>query len=242
MTIRRVAAHAEFAGLTVLPIVGAAASTVLGLLAANDPAHAGVLRVWAVVAACLVVLLLVGKAVRDQRHQSSLTSVRYAALAELHNRLGAALDLTTEIALLDPREQRARQERLRSVAVQCCATLVTMTPATADVRAAVFELHSVAGIDEVAPVAWFGRREQPRTFLADTVEGDEVFTYLTSATPKAELHRDVTVDAPPVYNGDVERYGTFIRAPVFANNVVFGMLTVDAPKARRAVRWRRQAG
>lgn len=37
-------------------------------------------------------------------------------------------------------------------------------------------------------------------------------------------------DAPPGYNGDVERYRTFIRAPVFANNVVFGMLTVDAPK------------
>ncbi len=66
-------------------------------------------------------------------------------MAELHNRRGAALDLTTEIALLDPREQQARQERLRSVAVQCCATLVTMTPATADVRAAVFTVRAVDG-------------------------------------------------------------------------------------------------
>lgn len=123
VNIRRVSLNVEFAGLTVLPIVGAAASTVLGLIAANDPGHAGVLRTWAIVAACLVVLLLVTKAIREQQHKSSLSSVRYAALAELHNRLGAALDLITEIALLDPREQDARQERLRSVAVQCCATL-----------------------------------------------------------------------------------------------------------------------
>ena len=58
-------------GLTVAPIVVAAVSTVLGLLAANDSVHASAPRVWAIVAAVAVVMLLVVEAIRDHRYRAS---------------------------------------------------------------------------------------------------------------------------------------------------------------------------
>ena len=229
VSLRGVRAGLSFGALTVGPIVGAAVSTILGLLAGVSPTHAAGLRIAAIVVAAVVLVLLVLKAVRDYRHQINVADARYAALKELHNRLGPALDIATEIALLDPAEIDARHQRLRSVAGQCCAAVVAMTPSAIDVRAAVFEVRP-GDPDEVAPIAWFGRRDSPRTFRGDSQEGAEVLSYLSSPHPVSERYTDTAQRAPAHYQGDTDRYRTFIRVPIYANNVVFGMLTVDAPK------------
>lgn len=214
---------------TAAPLLLTAGITVLGTVASIDPTTAPVLRVIIIAAAVVLVVLLIGKAVREQRQAVSLRRARYSAVQELHNKLGPALDLMTELALTDPSEKLARQKMLQSIATQCCSALVAMTPESADVRAVVFQLE--ANPDVVKPLAFFGRHDPPRTFKVADPDGQEIYDYLTSHSPKGELYKNTAAAAPAHYVGDTTRYQTFIRAAIFANGVAFGMVAVDAPKA-----------
>ena len=214
---------------TAAPLLLTAGITILGTAASNDPTAAPVLRAITILAAVVLVVLLIGKAVRERRQTVSLRRARYSAVQELHNKLGPALDLMTELALTDPKETLARQKMLQSIATQCCSALVAMTPESADVRAVVFQLE--ANPDEVKPLAVFGRHDSPRTFKVADPDGQEIYDYLTSHSPKGELYKNTADAAPEHYVGDRTRYQTFIRAAIFANGVAFGMVAIDAPKA-----------
>ncbi|MFJ8896789.1 GAF domain-containing protein [Leifsonia sp. NPDC102414] len=216
---------------TLLPVLGAAAVSVLGLLAAAIPEAATALRISAVIAACVLALLLLIKGIRDYRWGLSLEKARYDTVKELHNRLGPALDLMTELAMIDPSDTGGRKATLRAIADQCCAALVLMTPKSADVRAVVFAI--APDPDQLQPIGRFGRRDEPRTFLLDTPAGQEILEYLT-ADPQigAELYPDIQKDAPTGYEGQRDRYRTFIRVPIWGNGTVFGMVTVDAPRKK----------
>jgi hypothetical protein len=181
--------------------------------------------------AILVVALLIAKAIRDRRREQSVATARYDAVRELYNKIGPGLDLTTEMALLDPAaEKEKKHELLRNFAAQCCAALVAMIPTAADALATVFQL--TASPDEIAPLMHAGRRERPRTFRLNEAEGRELKKYLLSNNPRGELYEDLRQTVPEGYSGDPDRYETFIRTPIYALNVVFGMVAVDAPKAR----------
>jgi hypothetical protein len=214
---------------TAAPLILTAGITILGTSATADPTAAPFLRVIIVTAAIVLSTLLIGKAVREQRQVISLRRARYSAVQELHNKLGPALDVMTELALTDPKETLARQKMLQLIATQCCSALVAMTPESADVRAVVFQLE--ADPDEVKPLASFGRHDQPRTFKIGNPDGQEIYQYLTGSSPKGELYINIETGAPEHYVGDPSRYRTFIRAAIFANGIAFGMVAVDAPKA-----------
>ena len=224
----RVRGFFSFLSWTLLPILVAGVGTLLGLWAAADPTNAPGIRIWALVVAIGLVLLLIAKAVRDHRWGLSIRQARYDTVEELHNRLGPALDLLTEMALIDTTDVESRRQVLRVVASQCCSAVVSMTPESADVRAVVFELRSP---DEIRPLAKFGRKDDARTFLLSSPAGQEVSAYLEQSNSRGELYDNIHKKAPPHYEGDVERYRTFVRAPIKGNGVVFGMLAVDAPKA-----------
>ncbi|WP_375386744.1 hypothetical protein [uncultured Microbacterium sp.] len=217
-----------FVVLTALPILLAAAGTGLGLLAAVDANNAVTLRVWAISCAVLVAVLLVIKAVRDYRWGQTIKSARYDAVRELHDRLGPALGLMTEMPLLEPDDRESKKQILRTIATHCCSALVAMTPESVDVRAVVFALQPP---DDIVPLAQFGRSDSPRSFSQGTTAGEEIFEYLESGrNPKGELYTDTGQTSPEHYEGDAARYQTFIRTPIRGSGVVFGMLTVDAPK------------
>lgn len=214
---------------SLIPIALTAAASTLGIMAAADPAAAPVLRVWAIVFTIALGVLLLAKAFRDFRWGRSLEQARYDAIRELHNTLGPALDMMTEMALIDPAERIARRALLEKAAEVCCGALVAMTPKSADVRATVFELAVEPA--RLEPIARFGRRDVPRTFDLGTPAGEEIMTYLEQAeTRGAELYRNIKRYAPADYEGDRNRYQTFIRTPIWANGVLFGMIAVDAPK------------
>lgn len=220
---------AVFVVLTVLPLALAALGTSLGLWAAVDASLAVPLRVAAIACAALLAILLAIKAVRD--HRSSLTTreARYDAVRELHDRIGPALDQITELALLEPEESLVRAQVLRTIASNCCSALVAMTPESKDVRAVVFEFRPPGVVE---PLAHFGRNDVPRSFHLATPAGQEIYDYLASGrNPTGELYEDVQKGAPAHYVGDAARYRTFIRTPIRGGEIVFGMLTVDAPKA-----------
>lgn len=215
--------------LTVIPLLLAATSTVLGLLAAGDPANAATYRFWAILGAILLLALLVAKGIRDYAWGITLQATRYNAVRELHDRIGPALDLMTEMALLDRTDKVSKQQILRTIATNCCSALVAMTPDSKDVRAVVFELLPSG---KISPLAHFGRSDSPRTFSQHEPDGQEILEFLESGRGLGgELYPRVKKKAPMHYDGDTSRYNTFIRTPIRGNGVVFGMLTVDAPKA-----------
>jgi len=213
---------------TLLPVLLTACASVLSVMAAGDPAAAPSLRLWAILVTVALGVLLLVKGVRDYLWGRSLDSARYDAVRELHNTLGPALDMMTKMAMIDPAERAGRRALLEKVAEVCCSALVAMTPKSAQVRAVVFELSGTSGLLE--PIARFGRKDIPRTFELTTAAGEEIVAYLEDAPTKgAELYRDIKKRAPSGYAGDRDRYRTFIRAPIWANDVVFGMIAVDAP-------------
>lgn len=219
-----------FALLTALPILLAATGTVLGIWATTDPVLAPQLYFWAIGAAILLGLLLILKAIRDYRWGITLQQTRYSTLRELHDRIGPALDLMTEMALLEHSDKLGKQHVLRNIASNCCSALVAMTPEGKDVRAVVFELRSP---DDITPLAHFGRNDAPRSFTRSSPAGTEIYEYLESGrNPRGELYLDTQKTAPDHYDGDFTRYRTFIRTPIRGNGAVFGMLTVDALKPR----------
>lgn len=218
---------------TLLPSALAAAASILGLLAAGDPAAAAALRFWAVMSASVLAVLLIVKGIRDYRWGQSLEKARYDAVRELHNTLGPALDMMTELATMDPSEDIARRAQLEKIADLCCSALVMMTPQSAEVRAVVFEIQPNPG--RLQSIARFGRRDVPRVFYFDDPAGAEILLYLEAADKGAELYSDIKKNAPTGYEGDRDRYRTFIRVPIWANNIVFGMITVDAPKRKSLV-------
>lgn len=211
------------------PVVLTTVGTILVIWATIDANRGTGLRIGALLVALILLALLVGKTRSERRQQVNVRDARHATLKNLYNLLGPALDITAEIALLDPDEIDARKNMVRNVAQHCCAALAKMTPAAVDARAAVFSLQP-GDPDEVEPIAQFGRRERPRTFRGDTTEGAEVLTFLSSPSPDPELFADTLAEAPPDYRGATDRYRTFIRVSIYANHAVFGMLTLDAPR------------
>jgi len=219
---------------TVLPVLLTATASILSLWAAGDPAAAPALRFWAVSATIALASLLVIKGIRDYRWGRSLDAARYDAVKELHNTLDPALSMMTKMAIVDRSEGAARRALLEKIAEVCCSALVAMTPRSAEVRAVVFELSPPSGLLE--PIARFGRRDIPRTFDLTTPAGEEIVAFLEDAsTVGAQLYPDIKKCAPAGYAGDRNRYRTFIRAPIWANNIVYGMIAVDAPKKKSLV-------
>lgn len=201
----------------------------LGLAARTYPWNASILLPWTFLVAILLGIFSVAKAIRDFIRERSAEQLRYAAIEELHNRLGPALDLTAELATIDPDEKAGRDASLKEIASQCCSALVAMTPGAKDVRAVVYQLSAP---DKILPLATFGRRDVPRTFLLSDLDGQEILNYISGSNPEPQRFTDTKKKAPEHYDGDHSRYRTFIRAPIWTNNAVYGMVAVDAPKKK----------
>lgn len=216
--------------LTVTPTTLAGAATALMGWAQLDGGLAVLLRYLAIGAGAVATILLVIKAVRDNKNAKTVDAARYDTMKELRNKLGPALDLTAELAAVDPSysSPEVLNQSLRTIATHCCSALGAMIPASTDVRAIVYAVREP---NELYPMARFGRNDVPRTFSFDDSDGAEILAYLSGNSPEGELYIDTSEDAPLHYEGDRARYRTFIRAPIWSSGAVFGMVAVDAPKA-----------
>ncbi|WP_125610643.1 hypothetical protein [Specibacter cremeus] len=205
------------------------ATTLMGWAQLNS-GLAALLRYLAIAAGAVATGLLIVKAVRDHKRSLSVAEARYDTMKELRNKLGPALDLMAELAEVDPAYSSPEllKESLKTIATHCCGALDAMIPASTDVRAIVYAMNQPNGM---YPLARFGRNDVPRTFSFDEQDGAEILAYLSSSSPEGELYTDTAREAPSDYEGDRARYRTFIRAPIWSSGVLFGMVTVDAPKA-----------
>jgi hypothetical protein len=193
-----------------------------GVLSFIDPANAASYRVTIIVAAVVLVVVQVVKAVRSRRAERS----RVTTVGELYDRLGPALDLTAELALMDPGARELKIEAVKAIAYQLCGALEALVGQDATSRVAIFALNETS----INPIAVSGSREYPRTFALGSPEADEALAFLNHTKPAGQRFKDVSKDAPPRFEGDGS-YRTFLRAPIYARGVVFGMVAIDAKKA-----------
>jgi hypothetical protein len=208
--------------LDVLPIMATGVIAGAGVLSFLDPANAVCYRVTIIVAAVLLVVVQIIKAIRSRRAERS----RVTTVGELYDRLGPALDLTAELALLDPAAKTQKVEALRAIGYQLCGALEALVGQDAKSRTAIFELNATS----IEPIAVSGAREFPRTFMLGTPEADEVLAFLQRTKPSGELFKNVAKDAPTHFEGDGS-YRTFVRAPIYTRGGVFGMVVIDSKKA-----------
>jgi hypothetical protein len=77
---------------------------------------------------------------------------------------------------------------------------------------------------------WIGRARRPTTtFVEGTALGDEMLRMVDDR--ESRRNEDVTVTPPPGFRGPKD-YRTYIATSVAAGDLVFGMLTIDAPEPR----------
>lgn len=119
-----------------------------------------------------------------------------------------------------------RAQRLQGIA-QACATALYMlvSPHAEGIRANVFVLEE--NPDRMEWVAHVGRGETPRPFIAGTPRGDSALAFITELKPV--FYPDLTVKQPDGYEGSMSDYETFVSVPIWSDQAVYGMVTIDAP-------------
>lgn len=160
---------------------------------------------------------------RDAGRIQSMTAAREATQELVHDALKPIPEL---IAQLPPLTYNDRAQRIQGIA-QACATALFMliSPHTPEVRANVFVLRE--GPDRMEWLAHVGRGGTPRPFLAGTPRGDSAIDFITELQPA--FFPDLTTDRPEGYEGSMSDYETFISVPVWSDQAVHGMVTIDAP-------------
>jgi GAF domain-containing protein len=144
----------------------------------------------------------------------------------------ALLPVTAVVAELDvDAPYEVRREQLKTAAQATTGALYQLVaPHSPRVRANVF------WIDEAGELAWLahsGRGERPGAFVRGTARGDAAFEFLFCLRP--DFYADLRRRTPDGYEGTQEGYRTFIAIPIWTTGKVFGMITIDSPKARSLV-------
>lgn len=184
---------------------------------------------WLFALGALLVLVSIGfqvyKTVRDSRRRRSLEDER----SELRRTLRDALRPIPElIAQLPALSYAARSERLQGIA-QASATALYMlvAPHTEAVRANVFVLESEP-TDRMVWLAHVGRGQTPGAFVSGTARGDAALSFIQKLVPI--FYEDLAETRPPGYRGTMSDYDTFIAVPIWTDQSVYGMVTIDAPE------------
>ncbi|WP_220699830.1 GAF domain-containing protein [Microbacterium sp. AG790] len=99
-------------------------------------------------------------------------------------------------------------------------------------RAVVYMLNTDEDPFRMQPVGRSGRGEKPNPFVAGTPRGDAALAFIekraTSHYPDLENPKKPKPDG---YVGTMSGYKTFIAAPIWTDTGVYGMVTLDAPRA-----------
>lgn len=136
--------------------------------------------------------------------------------------------IARQIAQLPALGFEERAQRLHAIA-QTCATALFMliSPHAKNMRANVFVLRE--GPDRMEWLAHVGRGKSPRPFLAGTRRGDAALNFITEL--QSSFYPDLQKAQPDGYEGSMTDYETFIAVPVWSDQAVHGLVTVDAPVA-----------
>lgn len=211
------------AGIAAITLVLAAAGpTLIGFTSAVGP-------FWALMLFGGVALILAAIAIqavqvfRDNGRIKSVETEREDMRRQVRDALKPIPELIAQLPALSYGE---RTHRLQGIA-QACATALFMlvSPHAEGVRANVFVLEEDP--DRMEWLAHVGRGETPRPFVAGTERGDSALEFITQLKPV--FYPDLTIARPDGYEGSMSDYETFISVPVWSDETVHGMVTIDSP-------------
>lgn len=173
----------------------------------------------------LSIVLQALKTVHESRRTRSLVDERSQARKKLRDALRPVPELIAQLPALS---FEARAERLQGIA-QASATALYMliSPQVEEVRANVYGLDSYPE-DRMVWLAHVGRGQTPGPFESATPRGDAAFEFIERTEPI--FYEDLSVARPQGYAGTMNDYQTFIAVPIWTDQTVYGMVTVDAPE------------
>ena len=99
-------------------------------------------------------------------------------------------------------------------------------------RAEAIGVRTMSFMDHFFQMDWMahtGRGVTPGAFLSGTARGDAALDFVTEQT-KSLLYPDLDQDRPPGYEGTMSGYRTFLAVPIWVRDIVYGMVTADAPE------------
>ncbi|HEY0259381.1 MAG TPA: GAF domain-containing protein [Lacisediminihabitans sp.] len=169
------------------------------------------------------VTIQIVQAYRDDHLAKDLEDER----SQLNRRIRDAVKPIPElIAQLPALSYPDRALRVQGIA-QACATALYMliAPHAENIRTAVFALEE--NPDRMTWLAHVGRGRTPCPFTPGTVRGDAAFEFITALQPA--FYPDLTTQQPAGYDESPSDYRTFISIPLWTDESVYGMVTVDAP-------------
>lgn len=211
----------------------AATSAVTLLLAAAGPTlmsfTAAVGPFWALMLFGGIALILGAIAIqvvqvfRDSQRIKSVTAERENMCRQVRDALKPIPELIAQLPALGYGD---RTQRLQGIAQACATALyILVSPHAEGVRANVFALKE--GPDRMEWLAHVGRGETPRPFIAGTHRGDSALAFLTELKPV--FYPDLTAKQPKGYEGSMSDYETFVSVPIWSDQAVHGMVTIDSP-------------
>jgi GAF domain-containing protein len=212
----------------VVPLVGGAVAAQLFSLALKADGAAQVWLFIAAVAAFLAaVVVTVATKVLEARRGVSVAAAKRRQLIDFRDQLMPIASTTADMALQPAGDRIAY---LKTVAKVAAGALSTLVSAHVDrPRAVVYLLNVDAEPVAMESVGHAGRGERPRPFEAGTARGDSALEFLASR--RTAFYPDLSRNRPPGYDGTMAGYRTFIAVPIWTDNGVYGMVTLDAPAA-----------
>jgi hypothetical protein len=212
-------------------LVFAAASSVCFAFARSLIGYEWVLYLLGVATAISAIALQVSKVVLDFRRDVEAANFRVLLRDALLPVTGLVAEMQVDAT------SQVRREQIKTVATAAVGGICALiTPHAKRVRANVF-WFAPAPVDDEPDLVWLahaGRGERPDKFERGTDRGDGVIKFLQGLKPA--FYPDLRKIKPDTFVGNMDNYTTFIAVPIWASGNVYGMVTVDAPKARSLVR------
>lgn len=207
-------------------LLAAAGPTALGFVPSAGPFWA-LLLFPGIAAIITAVILQVAHVHREASRAAERDRSEAEERIEVRQQFRDALRPISElIAQLPALSYADRALRLQGIAQAATTGLyMLLSPHAKGVRANVFSLHD--GPDRMTWLAHTGRGVTPRPFMSGTARGDAALEFVTRLEPV--MYADLTAKRPAGYEGSMSDYETFIAVPVWTDESVYGMVTIDAP-------------
>ena len=211
-----------------VPVAGSFGAAQLFAWAGRDTSG---LQGWLFASGAVAITAAVGvtiaSTVVEQRRGTSTARAKRNQLVKLRDELMPLASTTADMA----RQPLAvRQAHFRAVSATAAAALRSVVGEhVSRPRAVVYLLNADNGTVSMDSIGHSGRGERPRTFEAGTPRGDAALDFI-SAKQKS-FYPDLTKKKPAGYDGTMSGYETYISVPIWTDTGVYGMVTLDAPKA-----------
>jgi transcriptional regulator with GAF, ATPase, and Fis domain len=192
-----------------------------------DGAWKGFLFAFAILSMLFALAVAVVGKIREHRRARKLKNAREQQRLELRDRLMPVASTVADMAMLPQAERLSSLKTVAQTAAGALSALVATEAARA--RAVVYMLDADRQPVRMVSIGHAGRGERPRPFEAGTARGDGALTFLEGLA--TAYYPDLSAEKPDGYEGTAQGYNTFISVPIWTEQGVYGMVTLDALKA-----------